>query len=286
MNPLLLLSNSLFRLLIIGFLFNISIFSQNKTSNSMPEDEMIGGNKLNSVREEEGSQSYMRMKKRFGTGVGFDYGNSITSIHFIYNWKPTISIGFTQFFGKLNYYGTTENTDYKSSRFGIVDSAARGTYQNSTESLGVPQMGKALFLQYYPLMSLDIPLYFSFHLGRTDISKIINDSINTPYNYFLPNKSIAHIQTTVNELPDFYYGGSLGYRFIPPGSNLFIGFEYGHVFFPKRNFQFYSRQFLFDKTPLPLSDFLAYDYQIKESYASHFSSKLAINYAIMIGVMF
>lgn len=257
--------NFLTKLLIISvFLNGFSIFSED-FKKKFEKDEYIGGKDLIKFYDHIGPNGIARLKKRYSFGIGFDGFNAITAASFAYNLNQYFSLGFTHFFGNLNSYSSGAKDGIYASHTGILSAGYEATYQVSSQTFGVPKFGNAIFLQFYPLMFRDVPIYISFHLGRTETTKIINNANVFPENVFVTRNRTPFFETTIHELPSTYYATTLGYRYIALDGNVYVGIEAGRIYLPDRTLKVYNRQNLFDLQAVSLNEYIIYDFQIKDS---------------------
>ncbi len=272
----------LFKFIFLFFFF-LEIQSEEPKKN-FEKDELIGGKRLINFLDDRGPNGLSRLNKKFSLGIGFDRLNAITALSLSYNLNQYFSIGFSHFFGNFNSYSLGSESEILNSRTGVLSAGYEATYQVSTQSFGVPKFGNAAFLQIYPFMLIDFPVFISLHYGRTETTQIINNASLFPVNILIDRKVVPYFQSTIYELPSNYYGATIGYRYIVPDRNVFVGIEFGRIYFPERNLKFYNRQGIFDKNAVSLTEYFIYDFQIKDSFK--LEKVLGINYAVMVGIVF
>jgi hypothetical protein len=267
------------------YLFTFLLYADPK--NQFLNDEMVGGDPISRLRMEPKSQALLRMSKRWNTYISGDTSDiDLKAVSLSYNLSHTFTLGFSQFLNlpSRNGYDRASQSLNNFTQFGISSFTANGqSWVSQGDVVGIPASSKLIYLQFYPFLDKNFPLFFSINGGRIDAGTVITSSDIYLANFLIPNTS-ASIRSTVNELPSLYYGYTVGYRYLIPDSSFFIGIEFGSGYAEARKFRIYSEYNLDSKSSLGLLELEIYNKQILSVLP--LGESIPLNYSLQMGLRF
>ncbi|HNI89939.1 MAG TPA: hypothetical protein PKX55_17430, partial [Leptospiraceae bacterium] len=152
------------------------------TNQPLPK-EIIGNQKLPEEDLIPYGQEKQRLKYKYNIVTGLPSGLSKFALFSLgYNINGYFSVGISQNQNRQ----TSEDYSYydgtKTLSKGVYTEAGSVPSQDYGNTQLIPKMGTNIFLHYYPLIKLDLPIYIPVYLGRSQGSTLINGSENGIFN--------------------------------------------------------------------------------------------------------